>query len=63
MRGNVCRVIVHFTVSKTEGKTSLDGCWGIKSELHPLVSVLSLSSREGHFFLWDCGEGRMVFFH
>ena len=36
VRWNVCRVIVHFTVSKTEGKTSLDGCWGNKSELHPL---------------------------
>ena len=39
VRWNVCQVIVHFTVSKTEGKTSLDGCWGNKSELHPLVSM------------------------
>ena len=51
-------------MSKTEGKTSLDGCWGNKSELHPLVSMSYLSnSGEGHFFLLDYGEVKMVFFH
>lgn len=61
MRLNIRQVIIHFTVSKTEGKISLDSCWGSERGLYPRVCGLSLSSREGHFFLRDYVVENCVF--
>lgn len=35
-KGEICQVIIHFTVSRIEGEISLDGRWAYERGLHPV---------------------------